>query len=108
MKILKKENWWIWLLLFIFSSGTSTLVLGALLDVFDKEAWYIRWTKKIPKWLIIGIIGLFVVGYISLCFFAMTKGNVEDVFFTTTSVAFSLLVFIFSVTTLFVSISVGV
>ena len=48
MKLLKKENWWIWLLLFIFSEGTSTIVLGALLDVFDKKAWYAKW----KNWLI--------------------------------------------------------
>lgn len=43
MKILKKENWWVWLLLFLFSGGSSTIVLGALLDVFDKNAWYAKW-----------------------------------------------------------------
>ncbi len=43
MKILKKENWWIWLLLLLFGSGTSNLLLGALLDVYDKESWYAKW-----------------------------------------------------------------
>ena len=43
MKILKKENWWIWLLLLLFSQGSSTFVLGALLDVYDKKAWYTKW-----------------------------------------------------------------
>ncbi|MDD3187010.1 MAG: hypothetical protein PHD02_00855 [Bacilli bacterium] len=43
MKILKQENWWVWLLLFIFSEGTSNVVLGALLGVFDKNAWYAKW-----------------------------------------------------------------
>ena len=43
MKLLKKENWWIWLILFIFSEATSTLVLGALLDVYEKDAWYTKW-----------------------------------------------------------------
>lgn len=43
MNILKKENWWIWLLLLLFSSGSSTFVLGALLDVYDKKAWYAKW-----------------------------------------------------------------
>jgi len=42
MKILKQENWWIWLLLMFFSSGSSNLVLGALLDVYDKNAWYAK------------------------------------------------------------------
>lgn len=48
MKLLKKENWWIWLLLFLCSEGTSFIVLGALLDVFDKKAWY----AKFKYWLI--------------------------------------------------------
>ena len=48
MKLLKKENWWIWLILFLFSEGTSSIVLGALLDVFDKNAWY----AKLKYWLI--------------------------------------------------------
>jgi uncharacterized membrane protein YhaH (DUF805 family) len=43
MKILKKENWWVWLLLLLFSQGSSNFVLGALLDVYDKKAWYTRW-----------------------------------------------------------------
>lgn len=54
MKILKKENWWVWLLLFLFSSGTSNIVLGALLDVFDKKAWYAKW-----QYWVIGLL-LFV------------------------------------------------
>lgn len=48
MKLLKKENWWIWLILFLFSEGTSIVVLGALLDVFDKKAWY----AKLKYWII--------------------------------------------------------
>ena len=43
MKILKRENWWAWLLLTLFSQGTSNIVLGALLDVYDKDAWYANW-----------------------------------------------------------------
>lgn len=43
MNILKKENWWVWLLLLLFSEGTAALVLGALLDCFNKEAWYAKW-----------------------------------------------------------------
>ena len=48
MKILKRENWWIWLLLTLFSQGSSTFVLGALLDVYKKDAWYAKW----QYWLI--------------------------------------------------------
>lgn len=43
MKILKRENWWVWLLLTLLSQGSSTFVLGALLDVYKKDAWYAKW-----------------------------------------------------------------
>lgn len=59
MKLLEKENWWIWLMLAFLSGGTSIFALGALLDIYDKEAWYYRWTKKIPKPLLIVLIILF-------------------------------------------------
>ncbi len=64
MKILKKENWWVWLLLMLFSSGSSTLVLGALLDVYDKDAWYTKW-----QYWVIGFIALFLPFSIMLVVF---------------------------------------
>lgn len=54
MELLKKENWWIWFLLALFSGGSSTIVLGALLDCFNKKAWYANY----KNWLI-GFICLF-------------------------------------------------
>lgn len=48
MSILKKENWWIWLLLFLFSGGASTIVLGALLNLYNKNEWY----AKLKFWII--------------------------------------------------------
>ena len=65
MKILKQENWWVWLLLLIFSSGASTLVLGALLDVFDKNAWYTKWYYWVIA-LICFIFPAFIMLYIFL------------------------------------------
>lgn len=53
MDLLKKENWWIWLLLLLFSSGSSVIILGALLNLFDKNAWYSKWH--------IWVIGLILV-----------------------------------------------
>ena len=43
MKILNRENWWVWLLLLLFTQGSSVLVLGALLDVYNRDAWYTKW-----------------------------------------------------------------
>lgn len=43
MELLKRENWWIWLLLLLFSSGSSIIALSALLNLFDKDAWYAKW-----------------------------------------------------------------
>lgn len=43
MDLLKKENWWIWLFLMIFGSGSATIVLAALLGLLKKDAWYANW-----------------------------------------------------------------
>lgn len=59
MKILKRENWWFWLFLQIVSQGSSLFVLGALLDIYDKKAWYAKWKNwVIPLvfWLVICMI----------------------------------------------------
>lgn len=54
MKILKRQNWWIWLLLLFFSQGSNILVLGALLDTYKKDAWYTKW-----YYWVIGLIFVF-------------------------------------------------
>lgn len=64
MNILKRDNWWIWLLLLFFSGGTSILVLGALLDVYDKEAWYAKW-----QYWVIGLILFIFPVFIMLTIF---------------------------------------
>ena len=43
MSILKKENWWAWLLFGIGTTGISVFFLGALLEVYKKDAWYAKW-----------------------------------------------------------------
>lgn len=43
MDLLKRKNWWIWLLLFLFGQGVGTILLGAFLDVYQKDAWYTKW-----------------------------------------------------------------
>ncbi len=64
MNILKRENWWIWLLLTLFSGGSSTLVLGAILGVFDKNAWYAKW-----YYWVIGLVLFIFPFYIMLVVF---------------------------------------
>ena len=55
MKLLEKENWWIWLLLAFFSGGSSILVLGALFDIYRKDAWYAKW-----YWWVLGFVCFFM------------------------------------------------
>ena len=64
MKILKKENWWIWLLLMLFSSGSEIFVLGALLDCYNKNSWYAKW----QNWLL-GFACFLVPGLIMVMIF---------------------------------------
>ena len=64
MKILKRENWWIWLLLMFFSQGSSPIVLGALLDVYDKNAWYAKW-----QYWVIGALCFIYPALVMACIF---------------------------------------
>lgn len=64
MDILKKENWWIWLLIILFSGGAATIVLAALLDCYDKDAWYAK-----PKNWIIAVACLIFPVFIMLAVF---------------------------------------
>ncbi len=41
--LLKRHFWWFWLLLTIITGGISTLFLGYLLKVYEKDAWYTKW-----------------------------------------------------------------
>lgn len=68
MNLLKKENWWVWLILAFLSGGTSILVLGALLNVYHKDTWYYRWVKKAPKIVIIGFAFLFGIATLASTF----------------------------------------
>lgn len=67
MKLLKKENWWIWLLLLLFSSGASPIVLAAMLDLLKKDAWYAKWYYwVIGLVLVLPFIVMIYVLYIEL------------------------------------------
>jgi len=47
MDLLKRENFWIWILLEVIT-GLSIYVLAALIGVYDKNAWYAKW----QNWLL--------------------------------------------------------
>ena len=78
MKLLKQEKWWVWLLLFIFAQTSSTLVLGALLDVYDKDAWYAKWKNWLIGFLCLVIPALImaVIFYIQISVKTASKLNV--------------------------------
>lgn len=64
MSLLKKENWIINSLLVILSCGAFTPVLGYLMGLFDKDAWY----SKMKNWLL-GIVLFMVPAFIMLFIF---------------------------------------
>jgi hypothetical protein len=77
MKILKKENWWIWLLLMIFSSSSSMIVLGALLDVYEKDAWYTKWYYWIFGLVCFGFPAAIMASVFSLTITCKTAAKLE-------------------------------
>ncbi len=52
----KKENWWIWLLIFLIGSNVYSLFLGVSTDIYEKEG---RWYNKTIYW-IIGVLLFFL------------------------------------------------
>lgn len=66
MSLLKKENWIISSLLVILSCGAFTPILGYLMGLFEKDAWY----TKIKNW-IFGIVLLMLPVFIMLIVFTI-------------------------------------
>jgi len=61
MDLLKRENWWVWLILTIFTGSASTLLLGALIGCFKKDAWYADWKNWALGFLLFIIPGLVMI-----------------------------------------------
>lgn len=66
MSLLKKENWIINTLLVILSCGAFTPVLGYLMGLFKKDAWY----AKFKNWLL-GIVLFIIPAFIMLIVFTI-------------------------------------
>jgi hypothetical protein len=80
MDILKKENWWIWLLLYIFAGNITPFVLGAVLKVYKKDAWYAKWQNWLIGFLffIVPAIIMFIVFSIQIIIEVAKKLNVPN------------------------------
>lgn len=43
MSLLKRENWWIYVLISFLSCGIFTFILATDMNLFEKDAWYSKW-----------------------------------------------------------------
>jgi hypothetical protein len=79
MELLKKENWWIWLIIFLVSGNLFPFILGIFLNVYKKDAWY----TNISYWMfgllffIFPIFIMFWVFSIQILATVAAKLNVE-------------------------------
>ncbi len=46
MNLLKKENWFVWLILLFLSYGMSNFALASTLDVYEETPWFLKWAKN--------------------------------------------------------------
>lgn len=54
-------------IIIFFSWGTSTIVMGALLDVYDKDAWYTKW-----YYWVLGLVCFIFPFYVMMLVFMIT------------------------------------
>ena len=72
MNLLKKENWFVDLLLMIITQGYFNLIFGYYLKVYDKKAWYAKW----QYWTCAAAFCIFPLVFMALVFIIQTACNV--------------------------------
>lgn len=86
MNILKKGNWWVWLILTIFTFNFSSLILATQLKTFKKDAWYANvkyWVLGFLFFVIPGIVMLIILNIQMTCENAKKLGvKGEDIYFS--------------------------
>lgn len=40
MELLKRKNWWVWLIFFLLGNSLIGIILSALLNTYRRDAWY--------------------------------------------------------------------
>jgi hypothetical protein len=78
MNLLKKQNWWICVLLNIVTLGLFTFFVAGKLDVYEDDAWYNHWYYWVLGFLCFIIPGLimFVIFSIESACLVCAKLNV--------------------------------
>lgn len=72
MALLKKENWFVDLLLVLITQGSFNLVLGYYLKVYDKKAWYMKW----QYWAGAALACIFPLALMLVVFVVQTSCNI--------------------------------
>lgn len=79
MKILKKENWFIWFIMIFFTYGLSNIGLAGCLDAIDTDAWYLKWAKNKNRFILLSMIILvFIIGFMFLIYETQILNHVEN------------------------------
>ncbi len=58
--LLKKDKWWVWLISTLFGGFVAYFLLGFLLDVYNKDAWYAKWQNWVLS-LILFVFPFFIM-----------------------------------------------
>lgn len=76
MSLLKKENWFIYLILMLASCGTVSFATAYALDLYDKDAWY----RKSIYWILATLCLVFPVFIFLMVFFVEILVKVAEKF----------------------------
>ena len=83
-------------MLFVFSEATSVLVLGALLDVYDKNSWYAKWKNWLIGFVLILPFPIMIIVFnivYEILFPIMNTPDIVDALFGTLGVVLAYLYF---------------
>lgn len=69
MFLIKKENWWLYLILNVLTLGLFSFVFAKVLKVYEKGAWYTNWSY----WTLGVICGIFPALIMLLIFYIQTS-----------------------------------
>ena len=74
MNLFKKQNWFVWMILYLLIGPFTSIILAGLLDLYDEDAWYSNW----KNWLIGALCFLFPLSIMIVVFMIQLTTSIAE------------------------------